>query len=323
MRIYDYLLPFQQDLIDQVGTALDEIQAGGNSQGILLIGASGSGKTHGLDQVASRYPPTVDDYQMIMPCCRLSVPAKADAKAVCAGVRRQLGKPMTQATRADLDSLELDMFAALRAQRNRILIFEEFHNALLSGSPQLRGQTARLLKNVWNIPPQGSPLGWAVPQAERGDHRLVIIVSGTEELRKVFEQDAELASRFGCIIEAKQVGFYPLESLIEFRSVLRSLAERFGLADCVDANDDPIALGCLFACGPHLRKLEKLLERLATLKRRDKAQHTLLELLAMAFAQVGGNPGPSGNPFKWPKEDLMAKSAAKMNLVNKSDPGRA
>ena len=41
MGMYDYLLPFQQHLLDQVDMALEEIQGGGTSQGILLIGASG------------------------------------------------------------------------------------------------------------------------------------------------------------------------------------------------------------------------------------------------------------------------------------------
>lgn len=45
MAIYDYKLPFQQRLLDEIDMALEEIRAGGNSRGILLMGASG-----GLEQ---------------------------------------------------------------------------------------------------------------------------------------------------------------------------------------------------------------------------------------------------------------------------------
>lgn len=69
----NYLLPFQKRLLEQVDTALGEIAAGGNSQGIQLIGASGSGKTHGLDVLATRYSPDIDGYQRITPCCRVAV----------------------------------------------------------------------------------------------------------------------------------------------------------------------------------------------------------------------------------------------------------
>lgn len=87
------------------------------------------------------------------------------------------------------------MHAAMRAHKVLILIFEEFHNALLSNSPLFRGQTARMLKNIWNQAPLESAGGWAIPDIHRGDYRLLIIVSGTNELRKPFDTDKELGSR--------------------------------------------------------------------------------------------------------------------------------
>lgn len=303
----NYLLPFQKRLLEQVETALDEIAAGGNSQGIQLIGASGSGKTHGLDALADRYPPTIDGKQRITPCCRVAMAAQADAVATAASVLHQLGKPLRVSTRPNLKLLEPDMHRALLAQRVRILVFEEFHNALLASTPQLRGQMARFLKNLWNLHPEDSPLRWSTPEPERGDHRLVVIVSGTDELVKVFEKDAELASRFGCVVKAEQVNFFPTKSFNNFRNVYGSLAARFGLSDRLSPEDDSMVARCMLACGPHLRKLEKLLQRMATLVRRPYVPKTDLGLLAAAFDAVGGATGDSSkNPFELTEAEVTA-----------------
>ena len=313
----NFLLPFQERLLEQVETALDEIAAGGNSQGIQLIGASGSGKTHGLDALADGYPPTIGyNGQRITPCCRVAVTAQADAVSTAASVLHQLGKPLRASTRPNLKLLEPDMHRALRSHRVRILVFEEFHNALLASTPQLRGQIARFLKNLWNLHPEDSPLRWSAPEPGRDDQRLVVIVSGTDELVKVFEKDAELASRFGCVVKAEQVGFFPKESFDNFRNVYGSLAGRFGLSDRLSPEDDSTVARCMLACGPHLRKLEKLLQRMATLARRLDGPKIDLELLAAAFDAVGGATGASSsNPFKLTEAEVTT-------LVAKAIPHR-
>ncbi len=308
MGIYDYKLPFQQRLLDEVDMALEEIWAGGNSHGILLMGASGTGKSHALDLVVGRFgAESQEGYQRIKTCCRVSSAAKADATSIAAGVLAQLGKPVsTSSGSTKLSELELSMHAAMRAHKVQILILEEFHNALLSNSPLFRGQTARMLKNIWNQAPLESAGGWAIPDTHRGDYRLLIIVSGTDELRKPFDTDKELGSRFSCVIETEQPRFFPSESLREFRLVFQSLAERYGLADRLDANDDDVASRFLIACGAHYRKLEKLLQRIATLCRRHPEQNLSLEMPASAYDQVGDNGHLIGNPFRWTSEEVTA-----------------
>lgn len=79
--------------------------------------------------------------------------------------------------------------------------------------------------------------------------------------------------------------------------MLQSLAKRYGLADRLDANNDDVASRFLIACGAHYRKLEKLLQRIATLSRRHPEQNLSLEMLATAYNQVGDNGHLIGNPF--------------------------
>jgi len=305
MGMHDCILPFQQRLLDQIDMSLEEIEGGGNSQGILLIGASGTGKSHALELVVNRYGAVrMEGYQRINACCRVAAATKADAATTATSVLAQLGKP--NAAKSSLDALERSMMAALRAHKVRLLIFEEFHNALLSGAPLLRGQTARLLKNTWNQNPLESADGWAIPNQQRGDYRLAIIVSGTDELREPFKKDKELASRFGCVIETDQLAFKPAESFRDFRRVLRSLAERFNLASRLDANNDDLAARFLAACQAHLRILEKLLQRIATLSRRHPGQEITMDLLANAYDQVAEKAHPRGNPFRWTADEVAS-----------------
>lgn len=308
-----YLLPFQQQLIKSVELGLDEIRAGGNSQGILLVGPSGSGKTHGLDALAARYPDTLDGVQRIQPCCRITVSAQADAVATVVAILTSLGKPFQRQSRMNLRALEPDMRAAIRARRVRILILEEFHNALLAGSPALRGQLARLLKNLWNMPPDTSPLGWANADNLPSTERLVIVLSGTDEMLPVFARDAELASRFPLLIRAQPLHFSPPESFREFRKVLRVLALRFGLEEVVRHDDNQVVARSLLACQSHLRLLEQLLRRAATLRRQGHPDDHVLELLAAAQASISGS-ADSDNVFRIPEDEVALRVQRAMHV---------
>jgi hypothetical protein len=297
----DFLLPFQHKLVKAVETALYEIDRGGNSQGILLIGPPGSGKTHGLDEVARGYPPSIDGDQPKVTCCRSLIPANAGAGATAGAAIGRLGKPDAGSS---ITVLEPQLTAAMIAREVRILMFEEVHNALLAGSPNLRGQLPRLLKNIWNQPPPNASSSWAKPEPGRGDMRIVIVLSGTRELEPVFERDQELASRFLCVIRAQLPAFSPPESFRDFRYVLRSLANRFGISELVPASDDSIAARCLFGCEFHYRKLEYLLQRVATLAKTSVEPVSPIELLSIASEQVGGLKAATRNPFRWSEDEL-------------------
>lgn len=314
-----YLLPFQHHLIAQVNTALDEVNAGKNSHGLLLVGASGTGKTFSLDtlceQVGERLTPSTPiQYQPISPICRTSATTKADASTTAGELLRILGKPVKGSSRTGIIQLESDLLAALVARQVKMLVFEEFNNAMLSGSPQLRGQTARLLKNIWNMRPAESSQSWAKPAPGRGDARLVIVVSGTEELLKVFEKDKELGSRFSTIIHAHTLDFSPPESFKAFRSVLHQMAELEALTDQLDVNDDAMAARMLLACNSHLRLLEKLLQRTGTLRRRSEHRNVSMnEILTKAYEEVGGVE--TDNPFLFDGNQLAQRVSRRIQLL--------
>ncbi len=320
MMVNEFLLPFQKRLIEEVSLAYEELLNGKNSQGILLIADSGAGKTYSLDKLAEHFGGMVarEDWattlsvQPFCPVLRYAADAKADAGTMATHLLARLGKHATGGPRQPLGKLEADLLAAMHARRVRLLILEEFHNAILAGAPALRGQGSRMLKNIWNMYPDSSTLNWSKPAKGRDDWRLVIVVSGTEELLPVFEKDRELGSRFSTIISAPKLGFAPPPAFKAFRGVLRKMTDEAGLGGLLDANSNVLASRMLFACNGHLRLLEKLLERTATLNVRQPCASSdeLLTLLSRAFQKI--NAASHSNPFEWAESEIENQVAQAM-----------
>jgi len=305
---HEFLLRYQQDLLSRLSIALEEVSQGSNSQGILLLGGSGVGKTHILDVASSGFRSGKVGYQRHVPCCRVAADLKASAATICCSILERLGIPLSVSIKMKPNALEAEVFDAIVACQVRLLILEELHNGILATSPQMRGQLSRFLKNLWNLSPTNSPHTWAHPDRERGDYRLVILASGTQELRAAFDKkgEEELRSRFSCRVEAMKLSFEPPESFREFRGVLDAMIRRAGLGETISAADNEVASRALIACDGHLRILELLLQRSATLLRKAVEQPPPLDLLARAFDEVGGGDCPQSNAFRWSTAEVAA-----------------
>lgn len=311
-KVIETFLPWQQRLLDQVSKGLAEIDTGGNSVGILLSGPSGTGKTALLDELSGAYPPYVEGIQRCFPCCRVSALAKSETTSVSQSILVQLGWSLAAASTIRGPELEMNVHRALNRCRVRILILEELNNALTLESKLLRGQLARFLKNLWNLHPPDDPQSWAHPQKDRADRRLIIIVSGTEDIRSAFDAkvDAELSSRFSCRVNAMKLWFDAPESRSQFRTVFTTISSRWGLIGLVDPSDPGVLSRSLFACQGHLRELDSLLRRAATLHKRGGTAYPENAPLAEAFDEVIRRDSSQGNPFLWSEGELRERLAA-------------
>lgn len=303
------LLPEQQLLVDQVEKALAEIRSGSNSKGILVSGPSGTGKTTAMDLIAESRPPRLDGVQRCVPCCRISAMSQGDTKSVAQSILNQLGMPFSATRKFTNSALEDQVPRALIACDVQILMLEEMNNALLASSKDLRGKLSRFLKNLWNLYPDNDSRSWAQPSAVRQDKRLVIIVSGTEDLRPVFDRDKELASRFSCRINPRPLWFDSKESLKYFRKVFQSLVVRFHLEDAIGTPDVSLLARSLFACNAHLRNLDSLLQRAEILLEFGHSSASGEALLSSAFEEVLRSEGSHPNPFLWTDDQLRQRIA--------------
>lgn len=276
----NYILPHQQQLISSVELALEEIKLGGNSHGMLYIGPTGIGKTHGVDRLAERYPVYQVGAQTIQPCLRINTQSVANASAIIAKLMSLMNRPINE--KKSYAALEGELFKALAIRGVRLVVLEELHNALRSADAKFRGQINRFLKNIWNIPPEDSAQNWAVPDVARKDHRIIVVATGTEELLPVFHTDKELRSRFSSEIKCEAAAFFPPERFKQFRFVFRELTLRFNVDDILRPDDNALVSRCLIATEGHLRQLESLIQRSASLRRRGRQTTSALELMTLA-----------------------------------------
>jgi len=192
---------------------------------------------------------------------------------------------------------------AIIARQVKLVIFEELHNALLKGDAKFRGAINKFFKNLWNMPPINSVDNWASPDRNRNDHRLVILLTGTHEVLPVLNIDDELDSRCSVEIVCEYTGFFPLERFAAFRKVFRELASRFEVDDLLLAGDKAVVSRCLISTGGHLRRLEGLIERASTLRRRLGKEVSALDLMARAASQFSYS-GTRSNAFELDDAEL-------------------
>jgi hypothetical protein len=231
---------------------------------------------------------------------RIGTPAHATSNTLIQLTMCQLGKPQ--------GDKEGDMHKALRARETRIVCFEEFHNALRVTTGVFGARIGQMVKNLWNFSPPDSAISWSRPDSDRGDHRLLLVISGKDDLLPVFKKDEELWNRFSRI-QTERLDFFPDESFRQFRIVLQHFSHRFGVADCVYANDDDdLAARFLIACESDLRILERLIERTGSLieKRRSRGRSELLECCIKAYKQCTGKGSSLGdwNPMSAPEREI-------------------
>jgi hypothetical protein len=277
-----FLLPHQTALLRQVELALIEVQTTGSSRGVLLIGPSGSGKTYLLDVLAERMPPIFVAGQRRIRVCVVSLGAASDPTSIMRRILAALGKPESMTARIKVADLEWQVLDAMDACGVEILVIEEFHN-------------------FWN--------------AENHSKR-VILISGTAEIVEVFDGDDELNSRFGARVYAVSLWFDSPEGTRHFRGIAEAIANRHGVLHFADIKNNIVLARLLFACRGHLRRLDELCARVATLARTEPAVGDPAGIWASAFSQVAAKSEASENPFLVPEEEIRRRTLTLRNAVS-------
>jgi hypothetical protein len=309
LTMSDFSLPFQIELSDAVKSGLEETEHGGNSVGILTLGESGSGKTYANDMLANCWESYTDGAQLISPCLRLNVSAIGGTDSIPSAALAQLGRPV----RTKIPNIELVLIDALIKHRVRLILLEEFHNRLLSSKKEFRHSQGEFLKNLWNFVAPQATRGWATPVSGNSPRKPVIVISGLPKLLDAFESDSELGSRFPIRIFANRLGMFPESDFKDFRKIVKEMSLRFAFDELVNPNDSNFVSRCFLASSRragngrlecHLRELEVIFQRAATLRRRMKTSTEITPLFEKAFQQVGSATGRSGNPFSLASEEF-------------------
>jgi energy-coupling factor transporter ATP-binding protein EcfA2 len=300
----DYLRPYQARFIEQVALALDEVHLTGHSRGIVLIGESGVGKTYLFDKLAQIYAPRSEGSRHIVPSFRLSVGSKANADSHVRTILAQLRRP---AWNLKGDRLWDTLRQAVLGTEAYVGLLEEFHNGILKATPAVSKQNSEFLKDVWNLHDPNNPRTWASPLTGEKPRGVLLVISGTPALEAPLFSDSELGSRFNIVIRAERPSLFPESAQQDFQSLVKALRDRFGLPKDISPNDAELLARLFFATSAHLRLLQALFVRTASLLRR-KTSLTTRGALAEAYAQVIP-PSPDGepNPFKLSAAELAER----------------
>ncbi len=299
------LLPFQEQFLRQVELAEMELDEGGNSQGFLLLGESGIGKTFVFDRLAQRYPSSLQGHQRITPLVRYSANTGPNFSAACQGLLVQLGASPVAASQIKPANLENALRKALAEHKTRIVVLEEFHNALTNEGRQFRSRFRDFLKNLWNFFPDGDSTAWASSAPGGSQRKLIVIVSGAKVLREVFQEHDEIRTRYNIVIEANRLSISSPEEFMAFRMLLAHFVERFDVRVDLKVDSDEFSMRCYLATGALVRALEKLFQRAGTLSRRKEfAGKPAMEIFAEALEQVDQTASQEIKPFSSPYEHI-------------------
>lgn len=299
------VIPFQGQLLNRIAAAETELNEGGNSQGFLLLGEPGVGKTFVLDELAARYQSTIDSNQRITPLVRLAPKPGAGFESICADMLERLGMSRTAVERVKPKFLERALFDALVRHRVQTVVLEELHNALTREGKQLRSRLTDFLKNLWNFYPTTTDCNWASSSPGLEQRKLLIIVSGKPELEAVFATDKELQSRYNNIVRAPRLSIRTADEFRAFREMVVHFSHRFPVAAAFDAASDDFAIRCYLATNAHMRHLEKLFERARTLARtRPWDEGNAYSIFSAAYDEVVPDKQRKVEPFSATTEQV-------------------
>jgi hypothetical protein len=244
-------------------------------------------------------PSTRPNGQLHAPFCGISLGAASDPATILRRILAPLGKPERATIACKLADLERQALDAMDSCKVAILGIEEFHNALLKNEATLRARVNRLIKHLWNSDNHG---------------KRVILISGTEEILKAFDGDDELNSRFSIRVYAVSLWFNSPEITVHFRGVAGSILDRHAVGHLIDLQDNLMLSRLLFACRGHLRRLDSLCARVATLERTMSINGSTLAIWSAAFLQsVAKAKSPAEDPFSWSDDELRHRIRAQMN----------
>ena len=187
---------------------------------------------------------------------------------------------------------------ALIEHKTAVVALEEVHNALTNEGKQFRSRMRNFLKNLWNFSPADDSLEWASASPGKFQRKLIVLVSGTSALKKVFEDDDELRTRYNNIVIANRLSISSPEEFKAFRMILIRFAIRFRLAMEYDFKSAEFAMRCYLGTGANMRAVERLFERAGTLSRRLRtSKQSVEQIFSSALKQVDESQSAIFDPF--------------------------
>ena len=250
------------------------------SEGILIQGKTGAGKTTLVELYMKPYPRTHTPEKTIVPVLYTRVPVPATCKSLVSELLTAIGDPAAEKGSQVSQTLRLKRY--LKACCVELLILDEFQHFQDRDSHRVLRTVSDWLKLLMD---------------ETG---IPIVLVGLPYSHTILDADGneQLQRRFGGRVELEAFRYSTSKERQDFRRFLNVIDENLPLAEKSDLADPSTAL-CIFeATNGVIGNVMKLIRHATGFALESNREKLTLEILGLAYEQrlAANNPGKP-NPF--------------------------
>ena len=248
------------------------------SNGLLITGFSGVGKSTILRHYRSLFPRRVERGVTIIPVLYVETPSSPTVKSLAQAILVEIGDPMAhRGTAAEKTERIYSYFARCGIEA---LLLDEFHHFYYTATAQQYRDITDWLKGLMN------------------NLRCTLVLSGLPEAKNVVRSNSQLWRRFSSQIDFSPFAMDDAEDWLEFRGLLQAFGARVPLPFDAPIFEANMARRVYIASGGRLDYVKKLLEGAVAVAVRANLPSIDLAVLAAGFREEIWSDVPTRlNPF--------------------------
>lgn len=272
--------PRNQSALNAIGNCHSHAKLSKGSEGILIQGDTGAGKTTVVKLYMQDYPRRVTEEVTIVPVLYATVPVPATCKSLVTTLLTAIGDPAAERGTQVLQTLRLKRY--IEACQVELLILDEFQHFQDRDSLKVLKTVSDWLKVLMD---------------ETG---VPIVLAGLPYSHTILddENNEQLRRRFALRIELEPFGFKTSRERQDFRRFLNVIDEKLPLAERSDLADPGTAFCIYEATGGVVAHVMKLLRRATVIALESNREKLTTEILSLAYEQrLAANNPHKTNPF--------------------------
>lgn len=252
--------------------------AQGSADGVLVIAAPGSGKTHTIKQLELMYPSVVTPTLTTKPVVILNIPSRPNSNSMGEAMLKAIGDPLPGAGTSQAKLERIEMF--LGELETKVVAIDNFQD--IPARRQIRGieELGDWVRNLCSMNFPG-----------------VVLAFGTEEAAVVRDSNSQLRRRMQARFELPIFSAAGKDALARWIFILTEIDKYFPLAQESGFGAGQFAGRLLVATGGNFDYLIKLLVQALTESRIADRERIEMEDLRTGFAMKHGVAAEGGNPF--------------------------
>jgi type II secretory pathway predicted ATPase ExeA len=272
--------PRNQGALNAIGNCHSHAKLSKESEGILIQGDTGAGKTTVVKLYMQDYPRSVTEVVTMVPVLYATVPVPATCKSLVTALLTAIGDPAAERGSQISQTLRLKRY--MEACKVELLILDEFQHFQDRDSLKLLKTVSDWLKVLMD---------------ETG---VPIVLAGLPYSHTILdaENNEQLRRRFALRIELESFCFNTSRERQDFRRFLNIIDEKLPLAEKSDLADPGTALCIYEATDGVVAHVMKLVRRATVIAVESNREKLTVEILSLAYEQrlAANNPGKP-NPF--------------------------